>query len=158
MPHHRIVVRRDSQAWTIQVWIAFGIAVFLCALGVWNIDAPSTSDRILLLTGYLFCLFTAFTLAKTIRDNQDEHVDTEAWRWQVRIGFGVSVLLTAWSLFSLNLNVWQKGFMIAVWLFMEMAAFTLAKTLRDQHDADLIESTDDANTLSPASTRQDGNV
>lgn len=158
MPQPRIVVRRDSQAWTIQVWIAFGVAVVLCALGVWNIDAPSTSDRILLLTCYLFCLFTAFTLAKSVRDNQDEQVDTEAWRWQVRIGFGVSVLLTAWSLFTLNLNVWQKGFMIAVWLFMEMAAFTLAKTLRDQHDADLLESAGEASALGALPVRSEDNA
>lgn len=147
MPNERIVVRRDSPAWTIQVWISFGVAVFVCALGIWNIDTPNASDRILLLTGYLFCLFTAFTLAKSVRDNQDEQVDTEAWRWQVRIGFALAVLLTGWSLFTLNLNFWQKGFMVVVWLFMEMAAFTLAKTLRDKHDADLLDPAGSASRL-----------
>ena len=27
-----IVVQRDTRAWQIQVWVSFGIAVFLCAV------------------------------------------------------------------------------------------------------------------------------
>ena len=29
-----IVVQRDTRAWQLQVWVSFGIAVFLCAVGL----------------------------------------------------------------------------------------------------------------------------
>ena len=29
-----IVVQRDTKAWQLQVWVSFGIAVFLCAVGL----------------------------------------------------------------------------------------------------------------------------
>jgi hypothetical protein len=41
--------------------------------------------------GYVFCLSTAFALAKFIRDNQDRKVDTPMWRLVVWAGFALAM-------------------------------------------------------------------
>lgn len=58
----------DTNAWTLQVWLSFLISGFLTALGVYNMKAE------VWIQGYaaialVFVVSTAFTLAKTVRDN-----------------------------------------------------------------------------------------
>ena len=131
--------RRDTPSWTIQVWLSFGIAVTACIIGVWNMPGQEL-DRAFLAIGFCFCLFASFTLAKMIRDNRDAAVDTTPWVMTVWIGFFSAVSLTAWGLFRMTIGVWEKGYMIVAWLFLVSSVFTLAKTIRDKQEADLMES------------------
>ncbi len=135
----KYLVRRDTNAWIMQVWISFGVAIFSCAIGVWNVPSQEL-DRAFLATGFFFCLFTCFALAKMIRDNRDEKVDTGAWVITVWVGFFVAMTLTAWGLFRLAIGNWEKGYMAVAWLFMVSSAFTVAKTIRDKMEADLMEA------------------
>ncbi|MDG4598098.1 MAG: YiaA/YiaB family inner membrane protein [Candidatus Contendobacter sp.] len=140
MSHNqKYLVRRDTAAWIMQVWISFGLAVLACAIGVWNIPNQEL-DRAFLATGFFFCLFTCFALAKMIRDNRDERVDTGAWIFTAWVGFFVAMALTAWGLFRLAIGNWEKGYMVVSWLFMVSSAFVVAKTLRDKFEADLMEA------------------
>lgn len=139
-----IIVRRDTASWNMQVWLSFLLAVGLCAVGVWNMPSESL-DRAFIAVGYFFCLSAAFGVAKMVRDNQHEVVDTPAWRMQVWIAFGVAVSLTAWGLMRMTIGDWEKGFMVCAWLFLISSSFTLAKSLRDKHDADLLEAVRFAN-------------
>jgi hypothetical protein len=34
MSHPVVVVRRDTRAWRLQVWVSFGVAATLCAIGL----------------------------------------------------------------------------------------------------------------------------
>ena len=133
------LMRRDTSAWNLQVWLSFSIAVVACAIGVWSMPSEEL-DRAFLAIGLFFCLFSAFTLAKMIRDNRDERVDTAAWIMTVWIGFSVAVALTAWGLFRMNIGTWEKGYMVVSWLFLVSTAFTLAKLVRDKQEADILES------------------
>ncbi|WP_432721332.1 YiaA/YiaB family inner membrane protein [Jeongeupia wiesaeckerbachi] len=133
------LIRRDTSAWQLQVWLSFVLAVAACAVGVWNMPSESL-DRAFLAIGYFFCLFTAFTLAKLLRDNRDEKVDTGAWALTVWAAFAIAVALTAWGLFRMTIDVWQKSYMLVSWIYLISAVFTLAKTVRDKHEADLLES------------------
>jgi hypothetical protein len=142
------IVRRDTGAWVMQVWLSFVIAVLLCGAGIWHMPSDSL-DRAFLALGFFFCLSSAFALAKTIRDNQNESVDTAGWRLQVWIAFLIAVALTTWGLFRMKIGDWEKGFMVASWLFLIASSFTLAKTMRDNHDADLMESSN-MSALPPA--------
>lgn len=135
-----LIVRRDTPAWRAQVWGSFLAAITLCAVGVWNMPSESL-DRAFVAVGYFFCLSAAFTLAKMLRDNQHESVDTPAWRLQVWVAFMVAVALTGWGLFRMTIGPWEKGYMVCAWVFMISSSFTLAKTLRDGYEADLIENT-----------------
>ena len=143
------LIRRDSSAWVLQVWAAFAAAVALCVAGVWN--APGEGiDRAFLAIAFLFGLSAAFGLAKTVRDNRDEQVDTPAWVLQVWAAFAVSVIVTVWGLYRLELAGWERGYMFAAWLFLISSTFTLAKTVRDNHEAGLLEASQTAGSLSEA--------
>ena len=132
------VVQRDTAAWRIQVWLAVAIAVL--ASGIGGLQLPSDQrDRAFLAIGFFFCLFASFSVSKTVRDNRDEQVDTAAWVMTVWIAFAAAVALTAWGLWRMNISGWQKGYMIVSWLFLVGSTFTLAKTIRDEHEAGLVE-------------------
>ena len=145
-----LTVRRDTRAWQFQVWISFGAAVFLCATGLGWLPGESI-DRAFMVMGYVFCLSAAFVLAKFVRDNErDAHGqgqgdhdrapaagDTPMWKLVVWGGFITAMGLTAWGLVRMDINDAYKAFLGVSWLFLISSAFTLAKTLRDRHEADL---------------------
>jgi hypothetical protein len=132
-------VRRDTSAWRLQVWLSFGIAVTLCGIGLAWLPGNDL-DRAFMVMGYIFCLSTAFALAKFVRDNQHRKVDTPMWSMVVWAGFAVAMLLTGWGLYRMDVNPTYKAFLLVSWLFLISTVFTLAKTLRDAHDADLEEA------------------
>lgn len=132
------VMQRDTNGWRMQVWISFGLAITASAIGVMLLPGQEL-DRAFLAIGFFFCLFTSFSVAKTIRDNRDGQVDTASWLMTVWIAFGAAVCLTAWGLWRMNIGEWQKGFMVVSWLFLVSSTFTVAKTVRDKHEADLMD-------------------
>ena len=125
--------RRDTRAWRAQVWISFGLAASLCGIGLaW---LPGTDlDRAFMVMGYVFCLSTAFALAKFVRDNEQRHTDTPMWSVVVWGGFAMAMGLTGWGLVRMDINPTYKAYLGVSWLFLISSAFTLAKTLRDAHD------------------------
>jgi hypothetical protein len=48
--------------------------------------------------------------------------------------------LTAWGVVRMDVNPTYKAFLGVSWLFLISSVFTLAKTLRDAHEADLDEA------------------
>lgn len=132
-----MIVRRDTQAWIMQTWISFIVAIGLCAIAIWNMPSESL-DRAFAAIGMFFVLSSTFTLSKTLRDNQEQKIDTQGWIFQVWIAFLVSVTLTGWGIYRMQIGDWQKWFVVASCLFLLSSAFTLAKTMRDKHEADLI--------------------
>lgn len=145
----RFLIRRDTPAWRIQVWMSFAVSTLLSAHAVWGLPGE-TIDRTLVALGLFFVLSSAFTLAKTIRDNQHEKVDTPAWLVQVWTAFGISTLLTGWAILRLQIDPWHQWALIGASLFMLSSAFTLAKTLRDEHDAGVLEAAQRARAQTPS--------
>jgi hypothetical protein len=133
------IIQRDTKAWQLQVWISFGIAVFLCGTGLAWLPGQDL-DRAFMVMGYIFCLSTAFFLSKFVRDNQYKKVDTPMWRMVVYAAFAVAMSLTGWGLWRMNINDTYKAFLLVSWLYLITTTFTLAKTLRDKHEADLAEA------------------
>lgn len=133
------LIHRDTKAWQLQVWISFGIAVFLCGVGLAWLPGQDL-DRAFMVMGYIFCLSTAFFLAKFVRDNQHKTVDTPMWRMVVWTAFAVAMSLTGWGLWRMTINDTYKAFLLVSWLYLITTTFTLAKTLRDRHEADLSEA------------------
>lgn len=132
-------IRRDTRAWRAQVWISFGIAASLCAIGLAWLPGHDL-DRAFMVMGYVFCLSTAFALSKYVRDNQFRNVDTPMWGSVVWAGFGFAMALTAWGLWRMEINPTYKAYLGVSWLFLISSVFTLAKTLRDAHEADIAEA------------------
>uniref|UniRef100_UPI002872FF78 YiaA/YiaB family inner membrane protein n=1 Tax=Ideonella sp. A 288 TaxID=1962181 RepID=UPI002872FF78 len=133
------LIRRDTSAWRLQVWISFGLAASLCAIGLAWLPGDDL-DRAFMVMGYVFCLSTAFALAKYIRDNQAGRVDTPMWKLVVWTGFAFAMALTAWGLWRMTIQPVWKAYLTVSWLFLISSVFTLAKTLRDAYDADLLEA------------------
>ena len=134
----RYIVQRDTAAWRMQVRLSFVLSVLCAGLGVLNMPGQDL-DRAFLAIGMFFCLFASFSVAKTQRDNRDGQVDTSMWVIAVWIAFAAAVLLTGWGLWRMNIDQWQKYYMLVTWLFMVSSSFTLAKTIRDAQEADLLE-------------------
>jgi hypothetical protein len=58
----------------------------------------------------------------------------------VYTAFAVAMLLTGWGLWRMDINDTYKAFLLVSWLYLITTTFTLAKTLRDKHEADLAEA------------------
>ena len=132
-------IRHDSRAWKAQVWISFATAVVLCAVGLAYLPGQDI-DRAFMVMGYLFCLTTAFALAKFVRDNEVRRTDTPLWGIVIWGGLWMAMALTAWGLWRMDVNPTYKAFLGVSWLFLISTAFTLAKTLREAHEALLVEA------------------
>lgn len=138
-----VTVMRDTRAWQLQVWVSFGIAIFLCATGLAYLPGEAL-DRAFMVMGYVFCLSTVFVLSKAVRDThkaqQSGEVETPMWRLVVWGGFAVAMGLTGWGLLRMDVNDTYRAYLGVSWLYLVTSAFTLAKTLRDRHEADLAEA------------------
>ncbi|MDP2064445.1 MAG: YiaA/YiaB family inner membrane protein [Hydrogenophaga sp.] len=138
-----LVAMRDTRAWQLQVWVSFGLAVFLCAIGLAYLPGQAL-DRAFMVMGYVFCLSTVFVLSKAVRDTQKARLsgetETPMWRPVVWGGFAVAMGLTAWGLQRMEINETYKAYLGVSWLYLVTSAFTLSKSLRDRHEADLAEA------------------
>jgi hypothetical protein len=67
--------------------------------------------------------------------NEDVNRDTPAWIFQVWASFAISVGTTAVGIVYLPLDPWIRAFFGMGLLFSVGSALTLAKTLRDNHEA-----------------------
>ena len=119
-------IRRDSGAWRLQVWISFCLSVMLCGSGLAWLPGQDL-DRAFMVMGYVFCLSTAFALAKFIRDNQERQVDTPMWRIVVWAGFVLAMSLTGWGLWRMEIQPVWKAYLGVCWLYLISNVFTLAK-------------------------------
>jgi hypothetical protein len=61
------------------------------------------------------------------------------WSLVVWGGFALSMALTAWGLWRMEINPTWKAYLMVSWLYLISSAFTLAKTLRDAYEADRLE-------------------
>lgn len=138
-----LIVNRDTRAWGLQVWVSFGLAVFLCGTGLAYLPGQAL-DRAFMVMGYVFCLSTVFVLSKAVRDTQKASLagepETPMWRFVVWGGFAVAMGLTLWGLVRMEIDETYKAYLGVSWLYLVTSAFTLAKTLRDRHEADLAEA------------------
>lgn len=140
----QVLIHRDSKPWQAQVWISFLLAVFLCAVGLSYLPGKDL-DRAFMIMGYFFCMSAAFVLAKYVRDqeksvNEGKMADTPMFKWVVWGGFALAMSLTGWGLWRMEVNDTYKAFLGVSWLYLITCTFTLAKTLRDKHEADLNEA------------------
>ncbi|MBC7610907.1 MAG: hypothetical protein H7228_15280 [Polaromonas sp.] len=140
----QILINRDSKPWQLQVWASFMIAVFLCAVGLSYLPGRDL-DRAFMVMGYFSCLSAAFVLAKYVRDQEKSKVqgqqnDTPMFKLVVWGGFFLAMSLTGWGLWRMEVNETYEAFLGVSWLYLITCTFTLAKTLRDRHEADLNEA------------------
>lgn len=71
-------------------------------------------------------------------DRSAMEMDTGAWRMQVWIAFALALGMTTLGVWAMPVDPWIKGYLGIGLYFTVSAAFTLAKTLRDQHEGEKI--------------------
>ena len=135
---------RDTKAWVIQVWVSFGIALFMCGVGLAYLPG-SDLESVFMVMGYVFSVTATFVLSKYVRDTERNmhsasHQDSPLFGAVVWLGFALALGLTAWGLSRMDINDPYKAFLGLGWLYLITSTFTLAKTLRDGHEADLAEA------------------
>lgn len=132
---------KDTGAWRAQVCISFAIALFLCGVGLAYLPGQDL-DRAFMVMGYFFCLTTAFVLSKFVRDQQASvsKRDTPMYRYVVYVAFAAAFALTAWGLYRMAIADSYKAYLLVSWLYLITTTFTLAKTLRDAHEFELLEA------------------
>ena len=145
------LIHRDCKAWPFQVWVSFGMAIFLCAVGLAYLPGKDL-HRAFMVMGYFFCLSAAFILAKYLRDQEKTQAegklaDTPMFKPLVWGGFVLAMSLTGCGLWRMEVNETYKAFQGVSWVYLITCAFTLAKALRDRHEADLSEARLTARTL-----------
>ena len=75
------------------------------------------------------------------------HLNSRAWIAFCYISFAVAVGFTTIGIWAMAISLEMKAFMIMGLLFSIGSAFTLAKTLRDEHEASRFHNRlDDART------------
>ena len=136
----QVLLQRDSKPWQVQVWASFLIATFLCTVGLLYLPGKDL-DRAFMIMGYQFCLFTAFVLAKFVRDQEQAKlegrvINTPLFKFVAWGGFFLAMDFTAWGLLRMEISETYKAFLGVSWLYLISSAFTLAKMLRDKHEAD----------------------
>ncbi len=62
--------------------------------------------------------------------------DTAAWIFQAWSTWAISMAATGVGVFYLPVDMWIKGFMAMAMLFAVASTFSLAKTVRDNHEAE----------------------
>ena len=70
--------------------------------------------------------------------------NTPAWRIQVWLSFAISVGATVVATLYLDVDIWQRAFMLLGVLFSVSSTLALAKTVRDDHEADKLLNRADA--------------
>ena len=132
---------RFSRRWLIVI-AQLGLAV--CGIGLAWLPGQDL-DRVFMVMGYFFCLSSAFALAKFVRDCEAADSgaaprDTPLWSGVVWGGFTLAMALTGWGLLRMQVNPTYKAFLGVCWLYLISSVFTLAKTLRDAHEAALADA------------------
>jgi hypothetical protein len=128
-------IRPDTRAWRIQVWVSFAAALTLAGTGLAWLPGAEL-DRAFMFMAYLFCMSAAFVVAKHVRDGESRHeAAAPMWGAVVWGGLALAMALTAWGLWRMEINPTWKAYLGVCWLFLISSVFTLAKTLRDAHEA-----------------------
>lgn len=136
---HPAALGHDSRGWQLQVWVSFALAVSLCGIGLAWLPGQDL-DRAFMVMGYVFCLTAVLVLSKSVRDQQYTAAESPLWRLVVWGGFAVAMGLTGWGLLRMNISETYKAYLGVSWLYLVSSAFTLAKTLRDAHEATLAQA------------------
>jgi hypothetical protein len=72
---------------------------------------------------------------------------TAAWKTFTLVSFSAAAGMLATGIFFLPADIWIKGYLAMAAIFLTGTTFTLAKTLRDEHEASrLINKIEDAAT------------
>lgn len=69
-------------------------------------------------------------------EHHDLNRDSAAWLGFVKLSFALAFGTTLFGVWFLPVDLWIRGFMTMGIVYCVGSAFTLSKTIRDQHEAE----------------------
>lgn len=66
---------------------------------------------------------------------QYTHANTAGWVTFTYVSFATAAGMMALGIWAMPVDLWVKGYMMMASIFLTGATFTLAKTVRDEHEA-----------------------
>jgi len=76
----------------------------------------------------------------TFEAPQQRAIHSSAWVASTQIVFALALMATGTGIFFLPLDIWARGYLAMGLLLSVVASINLSKTIRDQHEADLLSS------------------
>lgn len=119
-----------SSAFVGLSWLALGAGILTFIVGLWRANMV-LSEKGFFLTLFLFGLFAAVSLQKTIRDKAERIPTTSQYLTVSWISVGIVVLLLVVGLLNVNMLASEKGFYGMAFILSLFAAVTVQKNVRD---------------------------
>lgn len=129
-------INKPTSAYIFATWGVLAIGVLGYLLGLWNATLE-LNEKGFYFAVFLFAMFSAVTLQKTIRDKEEGIPVTGVFTGMCWVAFFSSIALLVIGLFNAEMLLSEKGFYGMSFVLSLFAIITAQKNIRDltnEHD------------------------
>lgn len=123
-------INKPTPAYIFATWGVLAIGVLGYLLGLWN-AALELNEKGFYFVVFLFAMFSAVTLQKTIRDKEEGIPVTSIFAGMCWVAFFSSIALLIIGLVNANMLLSEKGFYGMSFVLSLFAIITAQKNIRD---------------------------
>jgi len=123
-------INKPTSAYIFATWGVLAIGVLGYLLGLWNATLE-LNEKGFYFAVFLFAMFSAVTLQKTIRDKEEGIPVTGIFAGMCWVAFFSSIALLVIGLFNANMLLSEKGFYGMSFVLSLFAIITAQKNIRD---------------------------
>ena len=121
---------RPTPAYVYATWGVLAVGVLGYLMGLWHADL-ALNEKGYYFTGFLFSMFAAITLQKTVRDKQEGFPVTKVFVGMCWVAFSSSIALLVIGLVNADMFLSEKGFYAMSFVLSLFAVITVQKNIRD---------------------------
>lgn len=125
-----LIVRGPTPAFQGASWLALGVGIIAYITGLWN-ATMELNEKGYYLTVFLFALFAAVSVQKTVRDQEEGVPVTSIYLGISWFALLASVVLLVVGLWNATLTPSEKGFYGMAFTMALFAAIAVQKNIRD---------------------------
>lgn len=123
-------INKPTSAYIFATWGVLAIGVLGYLLGLWNATLE-LNEKGFYFAVFLFAMFSAVTLQKTIRDKEEGIPVTGVFTGMCWVAFFSSIALLVIGLFNAEMLLSEKGFYGMSFVLSLFAIITAQKNIRD---------------------------
>ena len=126
-------LNKPTSAYVFATWGVLAIGVLGFLIGLWNATLE-LNEKGYYFAVFLFAMFSAVTLQKTIRDKQEGIPATSVFLSMCWVAFSSSIALLVIGLVNASMALSEKGFYGMSFVLALFAIITVQKNIRDLTD------------------------
>ena len=126
-------LNKPTSAYVFATWGVLAIGVLGFLIGLWNATLE-LNEKGYYFAVFLFAMFSAVTLQKTIRDKQEGIPATSVFLGMCWVAFSSSIALLVIGLVNASMALSEKGFYGMSFVLALFAIITVQKNIRDLTD------------------------